>query len=123
MDYAAEARSVEVDLREAGMPMTLRRLASAAYDPATGRTGATAVEQAGFGLFKSRDIQGSGETFIDGSMVRQGDRFVLLGAHSVTTQPEPGDELVAGGTTYTVVNAKAVDPGGVPVLFKLQVRR
>jgi hypothetical protein len=52
-------------------------------------------------------------------MVRVGDKRVLT---AEIPEPTPGDQIIIGTTTYTVVTGRAVAPAGDAVLYDLQVR-
>lgn len=57
---------------------------------------------------------------IDGTLVMAGDLFVLMDA---TVAPTPDDRLAIGGETWRVVRVTPTSPGGVNVLFEVQLRR
>ncbi len=105
-------------LADKGQTCTLGVVTSGAYDPATGAsTPSTASETVTAAVF---DFP---LRMIDGSLIRQGDKKVLMSAYGLTATPKPADTFTdAAGSVYTIVNAKATAPGGTVVLWTLQVR-
>lgn len=61
---------------------------------------------------------------IDGTVIKMGDRKVLVDAMSLTLTPEVDAWVVdPDGVRYTVVNLKRIDPGNTKLLYTLQVRQ
>ncbi len=119
MNYAKLATSTEARLSAAGMPMTLRVTAPGTYDPSLGaRAGDVVVDHSFTGVMANY------KTFqIDGTLVQAGDMLALLGASSLSVEPEPGAVLIASGEAWDVKNVKTIAPGGVAILHKVQVRK
>ncbi len=64
-------------------------------------------------------------TEIDGKLIRQGDRKVMIAAYGLEITPEIGDKFLASGdsTPLTVVEPLIVlAPAGVPISYTLNVR-
>lgn len=59
----------------------------------------------------------------DGTLILAGDRKVLVAAKGLSIEPQPGDKLIDGLDTYTVVRPSPIAPGATPLLYTLQVRR
>lgn len=59
---------------------------------------------------------------IDGSLIRQTDRKVLVSAEGLGIEPTAADRLVIGGSAMEIVNVRPLSPGGVVVLFEIQGR-
>ena len=57
---------------------------------------------------------------VDGKIIQQGDRQVLIIASTLTIVPIPGDKIHAQGEIYSVVNSTR-DPASAT--YTLQVRR
>ena len=57
---------------------------------------------------------------IDGEHVQFNDKRLILEA--TTTAPEIGDAATIGGLTHRVIDVKTVSPGGVVVIYILQLR-
>ena len=65
----------------------------------------------------------------EGGGITNQDRVILIGADpgpvsasNVRTQPLSGDSLTVGGTTYEVKGVEAVQPGGVPIIYRAMLR-
>lgn len=62
------------------------------------------------------------EREIDGERVQADDRRFLVSTDGISAAPAIGDGLVLGSDGYLVVNVMPVAPGGVPLMWKIQVR-
>lgn len=101
-----------------GQACTINVVTPGAYDAATGTSTATTVSTA-----VTAAIFDFPQGLIDGTLIRQGDKKVLMSAYGHSVTPRPADTLTdAAGTVYTIVTAKATAPGGTVVLWTLQVR-
>ncbi len=58
---------------------------------------------------------------IDGTLIRAGDRRVLL--DPTVIEPTTADRVVIDGDEYAIVRVQAEAPAGVPLLYMLQIRR
>lgn len=115
-DFAAAA--VEL-LEEFGQNLVVSRASGGGdYDPETG--GVTpGVNEVYLGTGAEFDYR---QDLIDGTVVLQGDRRVLI-APDLATTPRPGDTVaLEDGTTLTVVASKPVKPAGPIVLHEVQAR-
>jgi len=63
---------------------------------------------------------------IDGTIIRQGDRRLLLSALNTAgaalTAPAIEDTATVGGVTYTITQVKQTNPAGTVVLYDLNLR-
>jgi hypothetical protein len=67
----------------------------------------------------------------DGSLVRRGDKRVLIAAKSVTDEGgsaanlkiEDYDYVLDGGVRWKILTAELIEPGPLRILFDLQVRQ
>jgi hypothetical protein len=57
---------------------------------------------------------------IDGTLIQATDRLITMEARTVV--PSPGDSLLIGGKDHEVIMVRPLDPGGVAVLYEVQVR-
>ena len=105
-------------LERYGTSVTLRHHQPGAYDPARGETASTWSEYSLSGLV--RDYR---QDQVDGSLVQDGDREVILAAQRGGEPPAPGDRLLLAGESYTIVQVKTLEPGGLALLHQCQVRR
>lgn len=109
-------------LRASGRARTvyLRSTKAGEYDPAIGRAPQKSVDHeaiAAFFDYSQRDI--------DGTVIRQGDRRVLMAPD--VPRPKTGDSVIvpavdAPEAVYGIVAVRAVEPALVPLLYILQAR-
>lgn len=109
-------------LAKSGMPMTLRVTTPGTYNPETGtETGAVVADHAAVGLLTNPFVS-QREAYFANSLVQSEDKVVLMGA-TVAVRPQAGQQIVIGSDVWQVVAVVTVEPAGVPVLYKVQVRR
>ena len=106
-----------------GFEMTLRSSREPTIDPNTGAitAAATNVDTAVTGLFRffSQDE-------IDGETILANDLQALIGGTELAAAgivPDTSMQLIAKGDTYNVVRVTPTQPGGVAVLYRLQIRK
>lgn len=128
MSFYTEVAAIADDLiREFGATTILTRSVPGAYDPATGTVGTPTVTNytgnaAAFD-YAQRDI--------DGTRIRIGDQKVYLSTVGIVN-PITGDTLtigatlvgdvVTGGTPFTVVESRPLQPALTAVLYECQAR-
>ena len=110
-----------------GQAITLTNVAPGVYDPATGQTAAaTTTVQTGTGTIMDYDIKQAGIFNSPGSLIREGDKQLLLSALNTAgaelTAPDIGDIVVGSGTTFTVEQVKSIAPAGTVVMFDINLR-
>lgn len=109
-------------LLEFGKPVVLRRVMSGTYDPATGTSAVTTADQPATGALFDYEPRDSGRGFTPETLIQAGDKQCLLSPAGVSA-PQPGDLIVDGSDTWTVLNVKSVNPAGTPVLYNLLLRK
>lgn len=118
-DYDSVADTADDLLTEFGQSCVLGSVSDGAYDPATGEAGATSTPHQ-----VAAAVLAYPQRFIDGTLIRTGDKRALLSAIGLTVDPKPGDTLTdAAGKQFQVIDAKPTSPAGTVVLWTLQVRR
>jgi hypothetical protein len=118
-DYDEIAATADELLAEFGQQCVLGSVTDGAYDPATGEAGTTMTPQP-----VTAAIFAYPQRYIDGTLIRTGDKRALVSAVGLTVTPKPGDALTDGaGAAYQVIDAKEVAPAGSVVLWVLQVRK
>ncbi|KAA0597208.1 hypothetical protein J2848_000355 [Azospirillum lipoferum] len=122
LDDGQLARTIAGALAGVMGPLTLSRTVRGSYDPSTGTVGpGTTTTWTVKGMledFGVGSLQRS-QAWLDGSIVREGDRKATLLAFGMATVPAPGDVLTAGGRDHTVLSVTS-DPAGAT--FELLVR-
>ena len=110
-------------LRGKGQSVTLTKVTAGTYDPTTGGfTGAGTSTQTAYGA-----VFDYGAKQIDGTLIKAGDKQLLLSAvktdGTALIAPALGDTVTVGGVTYTLVEPlKEVNPAGTVVLFDVNLR-
>jgi hypothetical protein len=110
-------------LKGKGQSITLTKVTAGTYNPATGAmTGTTTSTQTAYGA-----IFDYGAKQIDGTLIKAGDKQVLISAFksdgSALTAPVLGDTVTIGGVTYTLVEPlKTVGPAGITVIYEANLR-
>lgn len=115
-DYTSLIATAKRLLERFGQDMTLQAVTAPSYDPSTGGTSGSQVSETKPGvIFPYKN----GITAMQESLILAGDQqvFILLDA-----APKPTDKLQVGSRQYSIINVKAIEPGGVTVLYELQVR-
>lgn len=60
---------------------------------------------------------------IDGTVIQRGDRRMLLALDDKTIVPTTAHTITAGGQEYSIQNVGTLAPGGIAIMYTLQVRR
>ena len=60
---------------------------------------------------------------IDGSLIKQGDKRVLLSTEGLTVTPTKSDKITIQSEKHDIVSIKPLYPADVIVMWELQVRR
>jgi len=102
-------------LTKYGQPVTLVRQTSGPYDPTTGTSPVTTTTYAGYAAVFAYPA-----AEVDGTMIQRGDKRAYLTLTGAT--PLPSDAFTIAGVTHAIVNVEALDPGGLVVMYTLQVR-
>jgi len=106
-----------------GQTITLRDTVPGEYDPVTGgSTPETTVDQPAQAILQDYALQQSGMTYAEGTVIKQGDKKILVAAQGLTP-PQLTTTVLAGGVTWTIVNIKEINPAGTPLVYELQGRR
>jgi len=124
IDYADLRDSTVAPLMEDfGFDMTLESSREPTVDPNTGAitAAATVVSTTVTGIFRF---------FSQDEVIREdvlsGDLQALIGAKKCNDAgivPDTTMQLTANGDTYSVVRVTPTEPGGIAVLYRLQIRR
>ena len=90
--------------------------AADAYNTETGAVSATETTQEANGV-----VFPIGEKFIDGTLIKGGDKKLLLDAANISI-PNVGDKVLIGSKPHTITLVKILAPGGVNILCTLLLR-
>lgn len=124
MNYSATAKKTAAMIAKSGMAMTLRVTSAGEYDPITGTsTGETVTDYQCKGLLKTPGMNSAGVTFEDGTTIQASDKSALVPAFGLAVKPNVGDRLIAGDVEWSVKLVQTLEPGGVPLLHTLYLRK
>ena len=110
-------------LKGKGQALTLTRQSAGNYDPATGSSTVTTSTQTGTGA-----IFDYGNKNIDGTLIKQGDKNLLLSAFKTDgtdlTAPILNDTVTdVNGIIYTIVEPlKTIAPAGIAIMYDCNLR-
>ena len=115
-----------------GQTITLRDTVPGEYDPVSGATTPDVeVDQPAQAILQDYALQQSGMTYAEGTVIKQGDKKILVAAMTTDangqqvqiTPPQLTTKVIADGATWTIVNIKEINPAGTPLVYELQGRR
>lgn len=118
MDSTAEKNDAYADIKADGAAMTFSRNVQGTYNPATGVVTNTTLSYATYGLITEYT-----NFEIDGTLIKQGDKRIIIGIPAGMPEPLQDDNLILGGVTWAVKGVNAVMPSGTAIIYKLQVRK
>lgn len=114
-DWNAIRSEIATALGDVGFTAQVRRVSRAAgpnaWTPGSPTTTDTPVKVIS-GTFQFGQI--------DGTLIRSTDRKITVEAGQIA--PTPEDKLVIGGVEHEIVAVMPLDPGGVALLYEIQVR-
>lgn len=108
-------------LKDKGLACTITKQTAGTYDPATGAATITTSTQSAYGALFDYENKN-----IDGTLVKKGDRRLLLSALNTAgaalTAPSVNDTVTANSVTYTIIAIRPIAPSGVAVAYDCQIR-
>ncbi len=120
-DYSTTAARVTNTLTKFGRTVTRTAKTAGTYVPGGTVTGSsTATSSRIAALFDFGGQSMTGQQYVRGSLVQQGDKQMLLDA---TGAVELNDTYTVGSDVYTVVSIGEVNPAGTPVVYDLHARK
>lgn len=117
--YDEAAEMARAMIAEFGQPVLLSKQPVSDYDPSDMGNAAPATPPQ---RVKGILLDYSGYHFQQGGLIQVGDLKLKVPALGLEWPPELNTQVVVGDTTWTVVRVKEVSPGGLPILYELQVR-
>jgi hypothetical protein len=120
--------TVQPLLAKLGFSMTLRSSREPTIDPNTGAitAAATTVSTSVNGIFRFYSQDEITKALQHGQDILANDIQALIEAKTLNTagiEPDTSMQLIAKGDTYNVVRVTPTTPGGVPVMYRLQIRK
>lgn len=107
-------------ITEFGQPVTFRDTVKGVYDPSTGKTGPdTVIERTGQGIL----LDFTGQEFQNNSLIKTGDKKLKIAASGLSSPPTLLSKVVIQGKPWSIIPPlKEINPGGISLLYELQVR-
>lgn len=106
-----------------GQTITLRDTVPGEYDPVTGgSTPDVEVSQPAQAILQDYALQQAGMSYAEGTVIKQGDKKILVAAQGITP-PTLTTTVLADGATWAIVNIKEINPAGTPLVYEIQGRR
>lgn len=106
-------------LAEFGATCILSVPGSGTYDAATG----TKTNGASTDHDITAVVLNFPQKYIDGTLIKVGDKRVIVSSVGLTVDPEPGHVFIDGGGSSKVISADKRAPAGQSVIWILQVRK
>jgi len=111
-----------------GFPMVIRSSREPVIDPDTGMitTAATTVDTTVNGIFRFYSQDEITKQLGHGQDILANDIQALIEANNLHTagiDPDTSMQLIAKGETYTVMRVTPTQPGGISLLYRLQIRK
>lgn len=115
-DYGRSKATADRLVSKFGQSATLRRPTSSgtAYNPTPGQPDDHPVTVVVLD-YDRREI--------DGTRILATDRKVLLAVGNLAIEPATSDKAVIGGVEHSIIDIQPLNPGGLVILYQLQVRR
>jgi hypothetical protein len=58
----------------------------------------------------------------DGTLIKYGDKKVLVSVSGLTIEPKLSDKVSVGGSSHEIMAIKPLNPGGTVVMYEIQIR-
>lgn len=116
-NYTALAASATSLIRRAGAPVAFTRKGDSTYDTEAGDSESTPQKSNGVAVRIEYTLQERQNSAILETDVR------LLAAAEGLPQPQPGDEAVFDGDTYSVVDCRPIKPATIVIVYDIQARK
>ena len=121
MSFYSDAQlTADALLRGYGQQITLTHNTAGVYDSTTGTVATTSSTELGRGAVFDYTRTKDGLSQMDGTLILQGDKKLILSAVGITA-PKVGDLALANGITYIIKNIKSLNPAGTVVMYECQL--
>jgi hypothetical protein len=121
MDYAKLGSRAGKLITKYGTRITISHHNPGTFDPIHGHyVGGGTVSCSAVAIVKAPS--GTGDKFIDGTLIEQGDRELVIGT-GATLSPGVGDYATLGSVTWAIVGVNSVSPAGIDVVYRVLVRK
>lgn len=122
MNYSFIAKQAASAIKSAGKSLTFTRETPGTKDPRTGTSNpSTFTTFTANALALEYSAKDAGLSYIEGTTVRTDDKKVLVEVGSY--KPDMGDKVTIQGVDFEVIGIQTLAPGGIDLMYTLQVRR
>ncbi len=118
MDSVVERDSAYKSIKADGVSMILSRNVQGVYNPETGKTVNSEVTYPTYGVITDYRLKD-----IDGTLVKRGDKRIILAATEAMPEPNGDDNIIISGVIWSVIISNPVAPANIPILYIVQVRK
>lgn len=116
VNYLKKQSSVAAKITAKGQSLTFGRKPVTSFDPGLGKKVTTPTTFTAYGVTTRYR-----KSEIDGTVIQSGDVGLLLEVSATT--PIVGDTVTVNSIIYRVMGIDPVSPGGVDILYKLNLRK
>lgn len=116
-DWTSEQKSIYDDIKSEGFEVTVKSPGAASEYVENSRY-AIEADDTTFDTYALKEMYKSRE--INGNAVRQGDSKLAIPAYGLSIGPT--DIIVIDDVEIKIVSIETVEPGNVPLLYKVQIR-
>lgn len=117
MDWTKKKQSIKRMIKAKGTAIQVIKVAYGAVDKTTGQATKTEAAHDGYGLFSSY-----GFDIPENSVIKTGDKKVLIPALDLECVPAPGDLLISDSGRDRIIAVDTLAPGGEPLMFTVAAR-
>ena len=114
--YEDMANTATQLLTEFGQAISITSNVTSSYNTTTGSQSIATITQSGIGA-----IFDYGSKAIDGTLIKQGDKQLLLSVSGIF-EPKIGDIVTALNGTSTITMVKSISPAGTQVMYECNLR-
>lgn len=116
--FVAKLTNVLAKIQEHGRAITYRKKVTTANPTSPWEPTITYYTYSLKGIFNFAK-----ESSVIGGYVRREDDQVIINYNDLGFEPQIGDEVLDTDFTYTIVNSQTVQPGDIPIICILDVKR
>lgn len=119
MNYATTAAKILKTITSAGCAMTIVKKTIGVFNPTSGKKDSSLpVSIACVGIIDSYDV-----FMTDGTSVLSDDQRIYIPAAGISQPPASGDKITSWAGSWNIISVKTIGPGGVPLIYDIQVRQ
>ena len=117
MDWTKKKQSIKRLIKAKGTTIQLVKVVYGAVSTSTGQAAKTETTYPGYGLFSSY-----GFNLPENSIIKAGDKKVLIPALDLGCVPAPDDLLISDSGRDRIIAVDTLEPGGEALMFTVAAR-